>query len=131
MTMRNQASMPSQPARGSAAQSRLAIAGLTLLLPMLCSAGSLEQADWQARNCGTKPKLEPLQLNTVDAYNKSVGIINSYRQATRSYVECVIQEANADIQRITSAATNTRNDAAAVDEDITVQLKAADAKLGK
>lgn len=110
-------------------------AGVALLAisitPLCATAGTLAQKDWQPTACGTKPSIAALDLSTVDAYNKSVGIINAYRPAIRNYVNCVVNEANSDLQTITAAATAVRQDATTVEDDISAQLKAAEAKLPK
>jgi len=67
-------------------------------------AGTLADSGWTPSGCGPAPAVSQLDLNSLDAYNKSVEAVNAYRKNSHVYVNCLIQEANNDIQTITKSA---------------------------
>ena len=59
--------------------------------------GFMPSAKWEATGC-TKPY--PLSIMAYDAasYNQAVDEFNNYLSSVDRYLNCVVQEANADIQ---------------------------------
>lgn len=74
----------------------------TLMTIALTSAqaGSLKNAIWTADGCGKQPAPPTLNDTDLEAYNQSIQDINDWQQKSRTYFECVVQEANADNQKI-------------------------------
>lgn len=109
---------------------RAHVAALTILsLSAGAQAGVIVSGTWSPAGCGPKPAVPQLNLSNADAYNASVANVNTYRQAIRPYVDCVVKEANADIQAITQAATATQQGAKADNEKIQSDVKAAEEKF--
>lgn len=113
----------------------LFLIALCLTTPHSATAGTLANNGWNASNCGTVPVAESLDLNNPNAYNLSVEKVNIYRKKIPVYLDCVVQEANSDIQTITLSAKNTQQatqDAVKLaNEKMQVDIKAADIKFGK
>ncbi|MCB5188152.1 hypothetical protein LG200_09070 [Methylobacillus caricis] len=65
----------------------------------LTEAGTLTEGNWSSIKCG-KPIAPTLNLTDEDAYNDSVLAVNAYRQKIKPYLDCIVDEANADIQAI-------------------------------
>jgi hypothetical protein len=101
----------------------------TLSISATAQAGVIVSGAWAPAGCGPKPEPPQLKLSTADAYNASVATVNSYRQSIRPYVDCVVKEANADIQAITQAATATQQGAKAANDKIQADVKAAEEKF--
>ncbi len=80
---------------------RLTIAS-TLMTIALTSvqAGSLKNGVWTADGCGKQPEAPTINDTDIEAYNQSIQDINDWQQKSRAYFECVVQEANADNQKI-------------------------------
>ncbi|MCB5183613.1 hypothetical protein LG201_00135 [Methylobacillus gramineus] len=72
----------------------------------VAEAGTLTDGKWSSSKCGSRPVAPALDLKNEDAYNKSVNAINTYRQQVAPYLECVVSDANADIQTINTQAKN-------------------------
>lgn len=92
-------------------------------------AGTVTEGVWAPTTCGPKPEAPALDLKSADDYNRSVSGVNAYRQNIRTYVDCVIKEANGDIQAVTKAATATQKAAREANEKIAADVKAADEKF--
>lgn len=101
----------------------------TLSISATAQAGVIVSGTWSPAGCGPKPEAPQLNLRNADAYNASVVNVNTYRQAIRPYVDCVVKEANADIQAITQAATATQQGAKAANDKIQADVKAAEEKF--
>lgn len=100
-----------------------------LALAPAAQAGVIVSGAWSPATCGPKPEAPQLNLANADAYNASVANVNTYRQAIRPYLDCVVKEANADIQAITQAATATQQGAKATNDRIQADVKAAEEKF--
>lgn len=98
-------------------------------LCVLTHAGTIAQGSWTPLSCGEKPLAPSLNLSDIDAYNKSVAAVNAYRQALRVYIDCLTNEANADIKAITRSAAATQQEAVAANAKILADVKAADEKF--
>lgn len=92
-------------------------------------AGTITNGQWVASGCGSKPEVPTLNLTSADEFNKSVGAINAYRQAIRPYLDCVVKEANADVQAISKSATAVQQAAKEANDKIQADVKAADEKF--
>jgi hypothetical protein len=67
-------------------------------------AGNITSGAWTPSGCGTRPEAPALNLKNADAYNASVDQVNAYLKSSRAYIDCLTQEANADIQAVTRSA---------------------------
>ncbi|MGH6648504.1 hypothetical protein [Aquabacterium sp.] len=102
----------------------------TLLLASLSAeAGTLYGGTWVPTGCGAKPAAPQLDLKDPDAFNRSVSGVNTYRQAIRTYLDCLVQEANADIQTVTKSASAAQQAAKDANDKIQADVKAADEKF--
>lgn len=109
---------------------------LTLLtasatLPAL--AGRIDNGTW-THACGPRPAAVSLDLKNADAFNKSVGTVNAYRQAQRAWLDCLQQEGNADIKATSELISQTINGEAQAareaNDKIAADARAADSKFG-
>lgn len=107
------------------------ISFLMFLATAGAQAGTVASGSWSPAGCGAKPEAPSLDLRNPDAYNKSVEGVNAYRKDIRTYLNCLTQEANADIQAVTRAANAAQQAAREADDKILADVKAADAKFGK
>ncbi|MBS0348780.1 MAG: hypothetical protein JSR69_20215 [Proteobacteria bacterium] len=109
----------------------LATAGLAVTLP--AHAGKIDNGSW-THACGPRPAEVSLDLKNPDAFNKSVGTVNTYRQTQRAWLDCLQKEGNTDIQatsQIISQFINAEAQAAKQANDkIAADAKAAEAKFG-
>jgi hypothetical protein len=104
---------------------------LIMVAATAAEAGTLANAGWLPSNCGSAPVAVKLDLSNLDAYNHSVGGVNNYRKSSRTYVDCLIQEANSDIQAITKAAKSAQQAALDADNKILEDEKEAEKKFPK
>ncbi|MDO9596532.1 MAG: hypothetical protein Q7J47_02305 [Azoarcus sp.] len=107
----------------------LAAAAFIVSFSATAQAGALTEGQWTASRCGPKPAVAALDLSDPDAYNKSVGAVDTYRRSIRTYLDCLVQEGNADIQSISNAIKLEQQAAATANEKILTDVKAADAKF--
>ena len=110
------------------------ILALTALATALhAHAGSIDNGNW-SHACGPRPAAASLDLKNADAFNKSVGTVNTYRQAQRAWLECLQKEGNADIQATSQLISQFINAEAqlakAASEKIAADAQAAEAKFG-
>ncbi|WP_051378638.1 hypothetical protein [Derxia gummosa] len=115
--------------RPGAVARRLAVLLGLGLIATGASAGSLAGGDWQPSKCGARPEPPALDLRNADAFNKSVDGVNTYRQAARTYLDCVVAEANADLQTVTRVAREAQQSARAAEDKIQADLRAANEKF--
>ena len=94
-------------------------------------AGTIDKGAWSPGVCGTRPEAPQLDLRNPDAYNKSIEGVNAYRLSIRTYLECLTNEANGDIQTITKSASDAQRAAREANEAILADVKAADKKFGQ
>ncbi len=92
-------------------------------------AGAVTNGSWQPSGCGDKPAAVQLDLRNETTFNKSVDAANAYRKAIRPYLDCVIKEANADIQATTKQANAIQAAAREADDKIEADAKAAAEKF--
>jgi len=110
-----------------------------ILLPLLplimivatgAEAGTLANNSWTPSNCGIAPTAPlGLDLRNLDAYNHSVEGVNNYRKNNHTYVNCLVQEANSDIQTITKSAKTAQQGLLEADNKILADEKAAEKKF--
>lgn len=108
-------------------------ATLALLAALPAHAGKVEAGAW-THSCGPRPTAVSLDLRNPDAFNKSVGAVNAYRQAQRAWLDCLQNEGNADIKATSQLISQYINGEAQAAKDandkIAADAKAADAKFG-
>ena len=96
-------------------------------------AGRIDNGTW-THACGPRPAAVSLDLKNADAFNKSVGTVNAYRQAQRAWLDCLQKEGNADIKATSDLISQTINGEAQLareaNEKIAADAKAADSKFG-
>jgi hypothetical protein len=109
----------------------LALLPFAMCVAFSAKAGTLANGDWTPSKCGAAPAEIKLNLKDPDAFNLSIEGVTAYRQASLTYVDCLAQEANADIQTITKAAKAAQQAALDADAKIKADVKAADQKFGK
>jgi hypothetical protein len=69
---------------------------LMLISVASAQAGSLSKGQWTAGSCGSKPEAPNIDGSNIEAYNLSVVAVNDWQQQSRTYFECMINEANID-----------------------------------
>lgn len=75
----------------------LFIASLLLLVTVVpAHAGTLSKGQWTASNCGSSPEAPNIDGSNVEAYNLSIEAINEWQRKSKTYYECLINEANTD-----------------------------------
>jgi hypothetical protein len=109
--------------------SALLLSTLSLAAFTAAQAGALANGAWAPANCGTKPVAPQLDLKNPDAFNRSVVSVNAYRQSIRPYLDCLVQEGNADIQAISKSVTAAQQAAKETNDKIQADVKAADEKF--
>lgn len=122
------------PRLSSLRAARHAACGIAVACSLLSTtslAGSVTDGHWQPASCGAPPLAPALDLKDPDAYNRSLPGVNNYLQASRTYVECLTLEAQADIQAATRAAHAVQQAAREARDKILADVKAADTKFGK
>jgi hypothetical protein len=92
-------------------------------------AGTIAKGEWAPASCGARPQTPTLDLRNADAYNRSVDVVNTYKQAIRQYLDCLLTEANADIQTVTRSANEAQRVAKEANEKIQADVKQAEDKL--
>jgi hypothetical protein len=95
----------------------------------VCSAGTISKGVWSPSGCGAEPTLPAINQSTVDAYNKSVKIINDWQQKVGTYNTCVVKEANDDNAIIAKAANERQTKLQKLTEKVHADTEAAKAKL--
>ncbi|RZK99154.1 MAG: hypothetical protein EOP36_20130 [Rubrivivax sp.] len=109
--------------------SALLFSTLSLFTCLSAEAGTVSAGAWTPTGCGAKPVTPQLDLKDPDAFNRSVARINTYRQAIGPYIDCLVKEANADIQAVTKSATAAQQAVKEANDKIQADVKAADAKF--
>jgi len=109
----------------------LSLFPLIIVVTIHAEAGTISNNNWAPSSCGSAPVAVRLDLNNLDAYNGSVGAVNDYRKNSRTYVDCLIHEANSDIQSITKSAKSAQQAAHDADDKIIEDEKVAEKKFPK
>jgi len=109
--------------------STLLFSTATLLASLSAHAGTVSGGAWTPTGCGAKPVTPQLDLKDPDAFNRSVAGVNTYRQAIGPYLDCLVKEANADIQTVTKSAQAAQQAVKEANEKIQADVKAADEKF--
>jgi len=105
------------------------VAACTLLLATAARAGTVANGQWTPSGCGAAPQAPQLDLSNADSYNRGVETVNTYRQAIRPYLDCIVKEANSDIQIIGQSATAAQQAAKAANDKIQADVKTAQEKF--
>lgn len=103
-----------------------------LLAGLACTtahAGQFADGHWTSSACGPRPEAPAVNGKDDKAYNASVEAANAYLPKLRDHLDCVIKEANADVQAVTQGANAAQQGAAASREKLIAELKAAEGKL--
>jgi len=109
----------------------LSLFSLIVVTAFSAEAGVLANNGWTPSGCGPAPAVSQLDLSSLDAYNKSVEAVNTYRKNSHAYVNCLIQDGNNDIQIISKSAKAAQQAAHDADDKILGDEKAADKKFPK
>jgi len=86
----------------------LGLSASVLLTTTAAHAGNLSSSSWTPAGCGTEPTLQKLNLSNIDAYNASLPQVEKFQDSNRKYIDCLVTEANADVQRISQAAKSAQ-----------------------
>jgi hypothetical protein len=97
----------------------------------VCSAGTINKGVWSPSTCGAEPMPPKLNQATVDAYNKSIAIINDWQKKVSDYNTCVVKEANEDNGVIAKSANERQQRLQALTDKVHTETEAAKAKLDK
>ncbi len=89
------------------------------------TAGSLSNGAWSASGCGNLPEAPTLDDSDINAYNQSVAAINDWQQKSKTYFECVVQEANSDNKLIVDSTSQAQAKYRAALEKLTANAAAA------
>lgn len=102
---------------------------LLLAATTAAHAGQFTQDRWSSTTCGSLPAAPAVNGTNDTTYNASVTAANAYLPQLRDHLDCVIKEANADVQRVSQGAQATQQAAAAAREKLLADLKSAEAQL--
>jgi hypothetical protein len=94
-------------------------------------AGSLGGSEWKPSQCGQKPVAPTVDDQSIDAFNRSVTAINDWHQQSKTYLECLIKEANADNKIIADSANREQDSYQKQAAAISAAADAAVKKFGK
>jgi hypothetical protein len=78
--------------------------GLVAVISLAAHAGVLENGGWASSGCGARPEAPAIESASADAYNRSIGLVNSWQKQMQAYNDCIIKEANADAAAINQGA---------------------------
>jgi hypothetical protein len=106
----------------------MVLAGL-ISLSAVAQAGTLANGAWSPAGCGPRPEAPVVNAKDDKAYNQTVDAVNAYLPLVRTYLDCLAQEANADIKALTQSATAAQQAALAAREKVVTEVKAAGEKL--
>jgi len=109
----------------------LSLFPLIVVATIHAEAGTIVNNNWTPSGCGPAPVPASLDLANLDAYNASVGAVNDFRKNNSTYVNCLIREANSDIQTITKSAKSAQQAAHDTDDKIIEDEKVAEKKFPK
>ena len=80
----------------------IAIFAVLILAQTSVSAGTLVNGNWTPTHCGAEPETPTIDKTNIDNFNRSVDAINAWQDRALEYHACMVKEANADNERITS-----------------------------
>jgi len=92
-------------------------------------AGSLINGSWTPSHCNQKPDAPVINDQNVEIFNKSVAAINQWQQQSKSYYECLINEANADNNIIANSANQAQRTFHDAVEKMSKEVDSAKKKL--
>ena len=93
------------------------------------NAGVLENGGWSASGCGAMLEAPVVDSSNVEAFNRSVGTINTWQKQTQIYHDCMIKEANADSVTINQSATAGQGRINEIVEKINAEIAAGKQKV--
>ena len=100
-----------------------------LTLVHAAQAGTVSNGLWTPGNCGARPEAPSLNLKNVDTFNASTDAVNNYRVAINTYLNCLVKEANADIQAVSASTKAAQQAAREANDKIEADVKAANEKF--
>ena len=107
------------------------LVGLVLFSVSVAIAGNVVNGVWVPSHCGSKQSEPVIDESSVDAYNKSIKEINDWQHLANDYMNCLINEANADNALIAKTANEEQAKFRAEVDDIKFKTDAAKQKLDK
>ena len=110
---------------------RLFVTVIIMLATVCGTAGTITNGIWLPNGCGVKPEVPVIEQDSIDAYNKSIKVINDWQQKAIGYNKCLINEANMEISLIANSANNEQAGLNASIEKIQAETAAARARLNK
>jgi hypothetical protein len=107
------------------------VATLIALLALSHSAhaGTVSNGSWSPSTCGARPEAPALNLKNIDTFNASTDAVNNYRVEINTYLNCLIKEANTDIQAVSASAKAAQQAARDANDKIEADVKAANEKF--
>ena len=97
----------------------------------VAKAGSISNGVWSPTTCGTQPVTPVVEQNSIEAYNKSIAVINGWQQKANDFMNCVINEANADNALIAKTANEEQAQFRRLIDKVKADTDAAKDKLDK
>jgi hypothetical protein len=94
-------------------------------------AGSFANGAWTPSNCGSQPETPTIEDSSGEAYNNSLKGLKTWQAKAQTYVNCLINEANADSQAIAASANAEQERFGAAVSGLNAATAAAKAKLDK
>jgi hypothetical protein len=79
-------------------------AAISLGISFGANAGTLNNGSWSPSGCGTRPEAPVIDSTNVEAFNRSINLINAWQKQIQTYHDCMVREANADATAINQAA---------------------------
>lgn len=103
---------------------------LTMMLSAsTIQAGVLTSGKWMPSGCGSAPEDPILDASSVDAFNANIKLIQTWQQKAQSFVNCLVNEANADNNFIAEAANAEQAKFKATVNKINADVQASKKKL--
>jgi hypothetical protein len=97
----------------------------------VAKAGSISKGVWSPTACGTQPVTPVVEQNSIEAYNKSITVVNEWQQKANDFMNCVINEANADNGLIAKTANEEQAQFRRLIDKVKADTDAAKDKLDK
>lgn len=107
------------------------LVGLVLFSVSFTIAGNVVNGVWAPSHCGSKESAPVIDHSSVDAYNNSIKKINDWQNFANDYMNCLINEANADNALIAKTANDEQDKFRLEVEDIKLKTDVARQKLDK
>lgn len=110
----------------------IVIATLALLtIAIDASAGTITNGTWAPANCGSQPVTPAISDKSAEAYNKSLKSLKEWQTKAQAYIDCLLNEANADNKSIVGSANAEQDRYNATVKELNAATAAAKEKLDK